>query len=63
MWRWISTAQRTASTTLANSTSAPSPMSLTMRPWCVAIVGLMNSRRSALRRASVPSSSAAMSRL
>ena len=31
--RWISTAHATASTTLANSTSAPSPMSFTMRPW------------------------------
>ena len=30
--RWISTAHATASTTLANSTSAPSPMSFTMRP-------------------------------
>ena len=29
---WISTAQRTASTTLANSTSRPSPVVLTMRP-------------------------------
>ena len=32
MPRWISTAQRTASTTLANSTSRPSPVVLTMRP-------------------------------
>ena len=30
--RWISTAQVTALTALANSTSAPSPMSLTTRP-------------------------------
>ncbi len=30
--RWISTAQRTASTTLENSTSIPSPVVLTMRP-------------------------------
>ncbi len=29
MLRWISTAHLTASTTLANSTNAPSPMSLT----------------------------------
>ena len=32
MARWISMAQRTASTALANSTSAPSPVVLTMRP-------------------------------
>ena len=32
MPRWISTAQRTASTALANSTSNPSPVVLTMRP-------------------------------
>jgi hypothetical protein len=31
------TAQRTASTTLANSTSRPSPVVLTMRPLCSAI--------------------------
>jgi adenylate cyclase len=30
--RWISTAHRTASTTLENSTSIPSPVVLTMRP-------------------------------
>jgi hypothetical protein len=57
-----STAQRTASTTLANSTRAPSPMSLTMRPWCSAILGSMNSLRCALSAASVPAWSAAMSR-
>jgi hypothetical protein len=39
MSRWISTAQRTASTTLANSTSRPSPVVLTMRPRCSAILG------------------------
>ena len=32
MPRWTSTAQRTASTTLRNSTSTPSPVVLTMRP-------------------------------
>ena len=32
MPRWISTAQATACTTLANSTRMPSPVSLTMRP-------------------------------
>src|SRR5438105_2799393 len=57
-----STAQRTASTTLANSTSRPSPVVLTMRPWCSAIVGSRSSWRKALRRSSVPSSSAPISR-
>jgi hypothetical protein len=57
-----SAAQRTASTTLANSTSRPSPVVLTMRPRCSAIVGSRTSRRSALRRSSVPSSSAPISR-
>ena len=56
------TAQRTASTTLANSTSRPSPVVLTMRPLCSAIFGSRSSRRSALRRSSVPSSSAPISR-
>ena len=55
-------AQRTASTTLANSTSNPSPVVLTMRPWCSAIFGSRSSRRSALRRSSVPSSSVSISR-
>ena len=36
--RCTSTAQRTASTTLANSTSTPSPVVLTMRPRCSAIL-------------------------
>src|SRR5262249_37944199 len=40
------------------STSIPSPVVLTMRPWCSAIFGSTSSRRSALRRSSVPSSSA-----
>ena len=57
-----STAQRTTSTTLANSTSRPSPVVLTMRPWCSAIFGSTSSRRSALRGSSVPSSSAPISR-
>src|SRR6516165_4042063 len=56
------TAQRTASTTRANSTSMPSPVVLTMRPLCSAIFGSRSSRRSALRRSSVPSSSAPISR-
>jgi len=56
--RWISTAQRTASTTLGNSTSTPSPVSLTMRPRCFLIFGSVSSRRCAFSRSSVPSSSA-----
>jgi hypothetical protein len=60
--RWISTAQRTASTTLWNSTSIPSPAVLTMRPLCSRIFGSISSRRCDLRRPSVPSSSAPISR-
>ena len=33
-------AQFTASTTLRNSTMLPSPVRLTMRPWCTAMVGI-----------------------
>jgi hypothetical protein len=51
-----------ASTALANSTSAPSPMSLTMRPEWAAIVGSINSRLRAFRRARVPASSKPMRR-
>ena len=60
---WIATAHSTASTALANSTSAPSPISLTTRPRYSAISGSMNSLRSAFRRAIVPASSAPTSRL
>ena len=42
--RCTSTAQRTASTTLANSTSSPSPVVLTMRPRCSLIFGSASSR-------------------
>ena len=45
MPRWTVAAQRRASTTLANSTSAPSPISLTMRPWHASIAGSISSRR------------------
>ena len=58
-----STAQRTASTTLRNSTRRPSPVRLTTRPLCTAIVGSIRSLRRARRRASVRSSSALASRL
>src|SRR5271166_3122413 len=58
-----SSAQRTASTTLRNSTIAPSPVRLTTRPPCAATAGLNSSVRSARRRASVASSSAAVRRL
>jgi hypothetical protein len=39
MPRWISTAHLTASTTLANSTSRPSPVGLTIRPACLVTAG------------------------
>src|ERR1019366_85612 len=61
--RWISMAQRTASTALANSTSAPSPVVLTIRPRCSAILGSTSSRLYALSAARVPSSSTPMRRL
>ena len=56
-------AQRTASTTLRNSMSAPSPVRLNTRPLCAATVGSMRSLRNARSRASVPSSSAPAMRL
>jgi hypothetical protein len=56
-------AQRTASTTLRNSTMLPSPVRLTMRPRWTEIVGSMRSLRKARSRASVRSSSAPASRL
>jgi hypothetical protein len=59
--RCTSTAQRTASTTLANSTRRPSPVVLTMRPRCSAILGSPSSRRTA-RNAASPRRSAANSR-
>ena len=58
-----SMAQRTASSTLRNSTSAPSPVRFMTRPLCTEIVGSMRSLRSARRRASVRSSSAPVIRL
>ena len=63
MPRWTSTAQRAASTALANSTSMPSPVVLTMRPRCAAMVGSTSAFLTALSRASVPSSSAPIRRL
>ena len=63
MPRWTSIAQRTASTALANSTSMPSPVVLTMRPRCAAMVGSTRALLAALSRASVPSSSTPISRL
>ena len=62
MPRCTSTAQRTASTTLGNSASSPSPVVLTMRPPRSAIFGSSSSRRCALSRARVPSSSAPINR-
>ena len=46
--RCVSTAPRTASTTLANSTKMPSPVILTIRPRCSLIIGSTTSRRSTL---------------
>ena len=57
MLRWTSTALRTASTALANSTSIPSPVVLTMRPRWEAMVGSTRVFLRAFSRASVPSSS------
>ena len=55
--RCTSTAHRTASTTLGNSSSRPSPVVLTIRPPYSAIFGSMSSRRWAFNAASVPLSS------
>jgi hypothetical protein len=63
MLRWILTAQATASTTLANSTSIPSPVVLTMRPWCSEMPQSTSSRRCDFRELRVPISSAPISRL
>jgi len=62
MPRCTSTAQRTASTTLANSARNPSPVFLTVHPWCSTILGSIRSRRWAWRLSCVPSSSAPISR-
>ena len=58
----IATAQATASTTEANSTIAPSPISLTIRPLCSASSGSIACSRRALIAASVPASSCSISR-
>ena len=50
---WTSMAQFTASTTLRNSTIAPSPVRLTTRPRCTAMVGSIRSLRSARSRARI----------
>jgi hypothetical protein len=60
---WTSTAPRTASTALENSTSMPSPVVLTIRPRCLAMVGSRRVFLTAFSRAKVPSSSAPMRRL
>jgi len=51
-----------ASTALPNSTSMPSPISLTIRPEWAPICGSTRSRRKAFKRASVPASSIPMRR-
>jgi hypothetical protein len=63
MPRWTSTAQRKASTTLANSARSPSPVIFTIRPRCSSILESTMSRRCAFSQARVPSSSAPISRL
>jgi hypothetical protein len=63
MRRCSSTAERTASTALPNSTITPSPTVLTMRPWKRCTTGATNSARCALRSTSVCSSSACIMRL
>ena len=50
MARWMSMAQRTASTALANSTRAPSPVVLTMRPRFSATLGSMKFASMCLKR-------------
>ena len=59
---WISMALCTPSVTLENSISSPSPVVLTRRPRCSAILGSMSSLRMDLSCASVPASSASMRR-
>jgi hypothetical protein len=54
--------QFTASITLPNSTMAPSPISFTMRPLWAATAGLKMVSRCRFRAASVPASSAPISR-
>jgi hypothetical protein len=61
--RWISTAQRMASVTLAKPASVPSPVSMKTRPACRAISGSTSSARSRRRSASVRSSSSSIMRL
>jgi len=57
-----SAAQRSASTTLPNSTSSPSPVVLTSLPLCAAIVRSISSARMAFSAWRVPPSSAPISR-
>ena len=54
--RWISSAQRTASTALENSTNIPSPMLRTRRPLYLAMVGSISSPAWRAKRACVSSS-------
>ncbi len=61
--RWTSMAQRTASTTLPNSASTPSPVCLTTLPRCSLILGSASPRNRSLSRTCVPSSSKPVRRL
>ena len=58
---WI--AASTASTTLANSASSPSPISLTIRPFFSSIKRVRMSWRTVVKRSKVPTSSSAIIRL
>ena len=60
--RCTESAQFTASTTLPNSTMAPSPISFTMRPLWAATAGSKMVSRCRFRAASVPASSAPIRR-
>ena len=62
MLRWNSTAVRTASTALANSTSMPSAVVLTMRPRCVAMVGWTSAFLISFSRTRAPSTPASIRR-
>jgi hypothetical protein len=61
--RWTSRAHRTASTTLLNSANIPSPVFLTTRPRCWAILGSTRERRWSWSWVCVPSSSRPVNRL
>ena len=63
MPRWSAEAHSTAATTLANSTSRPSPVVLKTRPPWRAIIGSTIRLKRPCSRPKVPGSSASISRL